>query len=61
MTIIDDLFQIGVVADLPVGENLHDHLNVPLYVTLEQPVSLTISKILLLSQVAKYAFTGRGK
>ncbi|CAG2060268.1 unnamed protein product [Timema podura] len=51
---------IPVVVDLPVGENLHDHLNMPLYVTLELPVSVTTDKVLTFRQLRKFFLSGEG-
>ncbi|XP_012281795.1 neither inactivation nor afterpotential protein G isoform X2 [Orussus abietinus] len=43
-----------------VGKNLFDHLNVPLYVNLEAPISATLRKIQSISEVYKYFVSGTG-
>ncbi|XP_015589137.1 neither inactivation nor afterpotential protein G isoform X2 [Cephus cinctus] len=43
-----------------VGKNLFDHLNVPIYVNLEKPVSLTLRKMQSVVQVLKYIVFGTG-
>jgi hypothetical protein len=49
------------VSDLKVGYNLHDHLIMPLYVSLEFPVSLTLAKVQQLHQLWDYMIHGKGK
>ncbi|XP_063232717.1 neither inactivation nor afterpotential protein G isoform X2 [Bacillus rossius redtenbacheri] len=58
----DELSQLGVdvVADLAVGKNLHDHMNMPLYVSVEAPVSTTLDKVFTLAEVLKYIASGEG-
>lgn len=53
---------IPVVSPLSgVGSNLQDHLNLPLYVSLEQPVSLNPSKLRTISNLWDYFFnSGKG-
>lgn len=48
------------VENRNVGQNLFDHMNVPLYVAIDSPISLTKPKVLSLTEVIKYALTGRG-
>lgn len=43
-----------------VGQNLFDHMNIPLYVTIDSPISVTKSKVLSVSEVTKYLLTGTG-
>jgi hypothetical protein len=50
-----------VVSDLKVGYNLHDQLNMPLYVSLETPVSITINKVQQLHQLWDYMIHGKGE
>lgn len=58
--ILQDL-GIKIIAEVPgVGRNLHDHLNMPLYVSLEQPVSLNIDKIMTFQQFYNYIFNQNG-
>ncbi|XP_065348224.1 neither inactivation nor afterpotential protein G-like isoform X1 [Cloeon dipterum] len=52
---------IPFVADLPVGHNLHDHLNMPLYVSFSKPnLSLTLSKLRSIRQLGRYLFYKEG-
>ncbi|XP_021937871.1 neither inactivation nor afterpotential protein G isoform X3 [Zootermopsis nevadensis] len=53
-------YGIPVVSDLNVGFNLHDHLNMPLYVSLETPVSVTINKVQQVHQFWDYMIHGKG-
>ncbi|KAF8774260.1 Glucose dehydrogenase like protein [Argiope bruennichi] len=54
-------FGIPVVADIPgVGQNLRDHLNVPLYFHLDAPVSTTTAKVRTPSEIWKYGTKGKG-
>ncbi|XP_043670970.1 neither inactivation nor afterpotential protein G [Vespula pensylvanica] len=54
-------YQIRTVSDLPeVGKNLFDHMNVPVYVNLKAPVSLTLKKMQSIQEVAKYLLFGTG-
>ncbi|XP_043277851.1 neither inactivation nor afterpotential protein G isoform X2 [Venturia canescens] len=54
-------YQIPLVKNLPqVGRNLFDHLNVPIYINLETPVSITLKKMQKLSEVFKYMVFGSG-
>lgn len=43
-----------------VGQNLYDHFNVPLYVTLNDTVSITRDKILSITELMKYLLYGEG-
>ncbi|KAG8224102.1 hypothetical protein J437_LFUL001796, partial [Ladona fulva] len=56
---LDDM-RIPVVADLPVGHNLFDHLNMPMYVTFESPVSITKMKLSSLRVLWDYMIHSRG-
>lgn len=52
---------IPLVHDSPaIGQNLYDHLIVPLYVTLDEPVSLTRDKILASKELFAYYMKGTG-
>lgn len=54
-------FRIPVVVDLPsVGQNLHEHLTVPLYVAINQSISLTADKLLAPSELWRYVRHGHG-
>lgn len=50
---------LHVVND-QVGKNLFDHMNVPLYVSITKPISLTMGKLLSLTEVWKYLRKGKG-
>ncbi|KAL0106761.1 hypothetical protein PUN28_015364 [Cardiocondyla obscurior] len=53
--------EIPVVQDLPeVGQNLFDHLNVPIYVNLRERVSITLVKLQTLPEVFNYFAFGTG-
>ncbi|XP_071450197.1 neither inactivation nor afterpotential protein G [Hetaerina americana] len=52
--------EIPVVADLPVGNNLFDHLNMPVYVSLESPVSVTKEKVMTLRTLWDYMINNKG-
>ncbi|XP_014675292.1 PREDICTED: glucose dehydrogenase [FAD, quinone]-like isoform X2 [Priapulus caudatus] len=52
--------KIEVIADLPVGQNLQDHLFVPVRVTLNTSVSFTEAKVTTVSELLKYALLGTG-
>lgn len=54
-------FNISVVADSPgVGQNLYDHFNAPLYVSINESLSLTKEKILNVRQLLNYLINGKG-
>jgi len=51
-----------VVADLPVGENLQDHLITGMdMITLEKSLGLTFKDIISPLNIFKYFFKGSGK
>lgn len=53
--------QIPVVFDAPhVGRNLYDHLSVPLFVVLDDAVSITRDKLLAPSEIFNYLLHGEG-
>lgn len=43
-----------------VGENLFDHLNFPLFVSIDEVASVTKSKILSVSEICRFLFDGSG-
>lgn len=52
---------ITVVKDLPsVGSNLFDHLHMPLYVSIDSPISLTMDKVISAGEIFKYLLHGTG-
>ena len=54
-------FQIPVVADLPVGQNLQDHVfNIAGHFTLEAPITITENKIMSFWSWLQYAVLGTG-
>ena len=54
--------KIEVVADLPVGDNLQDHIIlIPFTYSLNQSIALTVEKSESLIELAKYLTTGNGK
>ncbi|XP_031838816.1 neither inactivation nor afterpotential protein G [Nomia melanderi] len=56
-----DKFQIPIVQNLPaVGKNFFDHLMLPVYVSLEAKVSITLFKLQTLPEVVNYFVFGRG-
>lgn len=56
-----DRFRIPVVVDLPsVGANLHEHLTVPLFVSINETISLTTDKVASLGEWWRYLSTGSG-
>ncbi|XP_011311229.1 neither inactivation nor afterpotential protein G [Fopius arisanus] len=47
--------RIPVIKAIPeVGKNLFDHLNIPMYVSLKIPVSITLRKMQSLAEIMKY-------
>lgn len=53
--------KIRIVHDSPfVGANLYDHLNLPLYVTMNASASVTRDKVLSVRELLNYAIHGRG-
>ena len=58
-----DLMKLGinVVHHLPeVGQNLFDHLNFPLFVSINTSASVTIEKILSVKEIYRYLMEGDG-
>lgn len=54
--------QIPLVADLPVGRNLQDHIYPGgVHFTIDKPVSLTQKRIFTLKNLLKYFSKGSGK
>lgn len=49
-----------VVADLPVGDNLQDHLQVPLFVEVNKSVSMNIGKMLHPRHLYDYIINHKG-
>ena len=58
----DHLAELGIPLhrDLPVGENLQDHYGTPLTFTVDQPVSLVVTRYENIPSVLKYAILGNG-
>ena len=53
--------QIPLVADLPVGNNLQDHLWISKSLTINQSLSVLPAKAAKWLQIAQYLFNGGGK
>ncbi|CAB3244998.1 unnamed protein product [Arctia plantaginis] len=43
-----------------VGQNLHDHMNMPIYVSIQRPISITLSKVFTLSTLTEYYWKNSG-
>ena len=54
------LFQIPVIADLPVGDNLQDHLYVETFFSVDHPVSLTPATATSYKTTLHYGLNGGG-
>lgn len=53
--------RIKLVHDSPkVGMNLHDQLNLPLYVTVNKTMSITKNKVLNFWEIKNYLLNGKG-
>ena len=56
------IIQIEVVADLPVGDNLQDHVMVyPFDYEVDKPVAVTGQRADSFAEIAKYRLFGDGK
>ncbi len=55
------ILQIPVVADLPVGQGLKDHLFVDIPYTVEKPITLTNTESDSWSNYINYYLFGKGK
>lgn len=54
-------YGINLIHHLPaVGENLHDHMNFPLYVTITKEAAVTKDKILSVREIYRYLADGTG-
>nr|XP_021198094.2 neither inactivation nor afterpotential protein G [Helicoverpa armigera] len=49
-----------VSSNAAVGSNFHDHMNMPIYVSIQKPVSVTLSKVFTFSTVAEYFWKNTG-
>ncbi|XP_028026660.1 neither inactivation nor afterpotential protein G [Bombyx mandarina] len=49
-----------VVVNEHVGRNLHDHMNFPLYVSIQKPISVTLAKVFTATTVWEYLWKGKG-
>ncbi|GBP42235.1 Neither inactivation nor afterpotential protein G [Eumeta japonica] len=53
--------KIKVIArNEQVGKNLHDHMNTPVYVSIERPISITLSKIFKFNTLWDYVWNRKG-
>lgn len=54
-------FEIKVVHNSPlVGRNLYDHISMPIYVSVNEPMSVTRSKVLNVFEILNYFLHGTG-
>lgn len=54
-------FDINVVHNSPmVGRNLYDHMSMPIYVSVDEKMSITRDKVLSVKEILKYLVSGRG-
>ncbi|XP_034833429.1 neither inactivation nor afterpotential protein G isoform X2 [Maniola hyperantus] len=49
-----------ISANEHVGQNLHDHLNLPIYVSIKQPISVTLAKVFSPSTLWDYYWKNSG-
>lgn len=58
---LEDL-DIRIVSEVPgVGRNLHDQLNMPMYVSLKSLISLTVDKVMTTGEFFNYVFYRSGR
>ncbi|CAH0687624.1 unnamed protein product [Spodoptera exigua] len=43
-----------------VGKNFHDHMNIPIYVSIQRPISVTLSKVFTLTAAFEYFWKNAG-
>ncbi|CAH2087700.1 unnamed protein product [Euphydryas editha] len=43
-----------------VGKNLHDHMNLPIYVSIKKPISITLAKVFSASTLVDYFWSNSG-
>lgn len=54
-------FNIGVVHNSPmIGRNLYDHINMPIYVSVDTAMTVTRSKVLSVGEVLNFLIRGKG-
>lgn len=54
-------FDIKLVHNSPmVGRNLYDHMSMPIYVSVDEKMSITRDKVLNVKEMLKYLFSGHG-
>lgn len=61
MLIVSRLKINPVSINEAVGQNLHDNMNMAVYVSIQKPISVTLGKVFSLSTVWKYLWTSSGK
>ncbi|KAL4717158.1 hypothetical protein ACJJTC_017045 [Scirpophaga incertulas] len=49
-----------VAVNEHVGRNFHDNMNLPVYVSIRKPISVTLAKVFTFSTVSQYYWNGRG-
>ncbi|XP_026493361.2 neither inactivation nor afterpotential protein G [Vanessa tameamea] len=53
--------QINLITDNEwVGRNLHDHMNLPIYVSIKKPISVTLAKVFSASTLVDYFWNNNG-
>ena len=50
-----------ISANSEVGRNFHDHMNMPIYVSIQRPISITLSKVFTVSTVLEYYWKNTGE
>lgn len=54
-------FSISLIHDAPeIGENLYDHLNMPIFVSINESISITRDKVLNVREILRYLILGNG-
>ncbi|XP_014290350.1 glucose dehydrogenase [FAD, quinone] [Halyomorpha halys] len=51
---------IPIIADLPVGNNLHDHYGTPVVFSLNEPITITQDQYMSLDSILSYTMNGQG-
>jgi hypothetical protein len=50
-----------VAANEFVGQNLHDNMNMPIYVSVTKPITVTLAKVFTLTTAWQYFWDNSGK
>lgn len=43
-----------------IGKNLHDHMNIPVFISIKKPISVTLSKVFAFGSVWDFFWNGKG-